>query len=318
MPTPAVKSSKATVAQGKVKDASTVKPPAAASSKAAATMPPTVISSTTKPQASAKFAAQPLPSQLTGKFDVYTIGLPFLAKEYLPNGAKTPNFKAVYEKILFYQAKPDFSLRIALREEVGQTQSTGGRVDFRGCITNPISDEPLEGWVITGGKTSESINFSAAESAHPSTAGTGWGYEAEVEMDDSEDGCGCGMINSGKGTFKLRKVWSAPGIGEDGEKKELELFEGRLSIKIDYGPTLRRKGFGTGAFYPHSVWAVRALKKDGKEVGIDAGDGMYVSTTPYSPTFDDDEDDDDEDNLDGGYGGYGDSDDEDSDDFATY
>jgi hypothetical protein len=86
---------------------------------------------------------------------------------------------------------------------------------------------------------------------------------------------GCGMINSASGIFKLRKVWQ--GLGDDG--KESELFEGYWTLKVAYGPTLRRKGFGTGASYSGSFWGVRALKKDGKEIGIDAGDGTYMSTS---------------------------------------
>jgi hypothetical protein len=215
---------------------------------------------------------------MTGKFDLYSTRLPFLVSEYLPKGAKTPNFRAVYEKILFYQAKPDFSMRCALREEAGQFACSN--------VVNPISDEPLEPLCIVGGRTKESVKFDQTQSAHPSTVGTGWGYEAKIELDTAN--AGCGMITSAKGTFKLRKVWGA--LGNDGN--ESELFEGYWSLKVVYGPTLRRKGFGTGDSYGGSFWGVRALKKDGKEVGIDAGDGSYMSTSLYGLVGEEDVDDD--------------------------
>lgn len=43
-------------------------------------------------------------------------------------------------------------------------------------------------------------------------------------------------------------------------------------------------------------WGVRALKKDGEEVGIDAGDGNYLSPSKYlNDIYDED--------LDYGFGG---------------
>ncbi|KZP23679.1 hypothetical protein FIBSPDRAFT_1042831 [Athelia psychrophila] len=265
----------------RAKDAQTPKPTAVA--KAAA---PTV---STAPQPSAKFSAEPLPPQLTGKFDIYSTGLSFLSSAYLPKGSKSPNFQAVYEKILFYQAKPDFTMRCALREE-WQAQSTGGRLHCS-TITNPIDDEPLDPLCIVGGKTKNSVNFDATECPHPSTVGNGWGYEARMEVGDGDEhGCKDGAV-------------------------DLELFEGYWFLKVAYGPTLRRKRFGTGESYNGSFWAVRALKKDGVEVGIDAGDGMYTSTSSYDVALGDDDDDDDE----FAGEGYGDSEgEEDSDDYESY
>jgi len=113
------------------------------------------------------------------------------------------------------------------------------------------------------------------------------------------------MISTARGVFKLRKVWVAP--GNDGTT-ESELFEGYWTLKVVYGPTLRRKGFGSGELYSGSFWGVRALKKDGVEVGIDAGDGMYVSTSSYGFMSDSDEDefDSDEDEFDSDEFGFGD------------
>jgi hypothetical protein len=218
-----------------------------------------------------EFATLSLDSPLTGKFDLYSTQLSFLRSEYTPKGATAPNFQAVYEKILFYQAKPDFSFRCALRTEAGDDSTSQGQF---ACsqVVDPMGDEPLEPLYIVHGQTKSSVKFGAKESAHPSTVGSGWGYEAKIELDMDGDGFGCGMINSGRGTFKMRKVWVAP----DDDTKEL--FEGYWTLKIVYGPTLRRKGFGTSNSYSGPFWGVRALKKNGEEVGIDPGDGEYVSS----------------------------------------
>jgi hypothetical protein len=201
---------------------------------------------------------------------MYSARLPFLHSEYLPKDAKKPNFQAVYDKILFYQAKPDFTLRCALRTVHGRESMSQGRLECS-SVTNPISDEILEPLCITNGLINDSVTFNAQESIHPTTVGDGAGYEAKIMLDQGgSESCGCGMINSAKGILKMRKVWEAPG------EPEKELFEGYWSLKVNYGPTLRRKGFGTGDSYDSPIWAVRALTKDGEEVGIDAGDGYPI------------------------------------------
>ncbi|TDL20185.1 hypothetical protein BD410DRAFT_791286 [Rickenella mellea] len=208
----------------------------------------------------AEFFSPELPSPFTGKFDLYATELSFLESEYLPKGATSPNYKAVFEKILFYQAKPDFSLRCALiAHPVGGTGSIG-RLSCSSFV-NPISGEELGPIYIIGGQTKPSVNFGAVASAHSSTVGVGIGYEAKVDLDVKGGGCSCGMISSGVGSFKMRKVWAA----EDGK----ELFEGYVSLKVVYGRALRRKGFGNGDSFSVPFWAVRALKVDGREVGID-------------------------------------------------
>jgi hypothetical protein len=201
---------------------------------------------------------------------MYSAKLPFLHSEYLPKGAKKPNFEAVYDKILFYQAKPDFTLRCALRAVDGRESTSQGRLECS-AVVNPISDEILEPLCIVNGMTTDSVAFNARESIHPTTVGVGAGYEAKIVLNQDDcESCGCGMINSAKGILKMRKVWEAPG-----EPKK-ELFEGYWSLKVDHGPTLRRKGFGAGDSYGGPMWAVRALTKDGDEVGIDAGDGAPI------------------------------------------
>jgi len=124
------------------------------------------------------------------------------------------------------------------------------------------------------------------------------------------------MISTARGVFKLRKVWVAP--GNDGTT-ESELFEGYWTLKVVYGPTLRRKGFGSGDSYSGSFWGVRALKKDGVEVGIDAGDRMYASRPSESYGFMSDSDEDEFDEFGFGDGefedGYGYDDSEEEDDY---
>ncbi|KAI0659624.1 hypothetical protein C8Q70DRAFT_1053967 [Cubamyces menziesii] len=194
-------------------------------------------------------AAKPAAPRFEGKFDLYSTQLPFLMSEYLPKGAPKPDFVAVHSKILFYQAKPDFSLRVVLDAE-GE-----GRIACSG-IVNPISDEELEPIMISGA-TKRNVRFNAEEAAHPSTVGSGEGFEGKLNLETG----GCGMGCSGKGTFKMRRVW---------ESEDKELFEGRWDLRIKFGPTLRRKGCGSGDVSIGSFWAVRALKDTkGEEIGID-------------------------------------------------
>ncbi|KAJ8481431.1 hypothetical protein ONZ51_g6016 [Trametes cubensis] len=195
-------------------------------------------------------AAKPAAPRFEGKFDLYSTRLPFLMSEYLPAGASKPDFTAVYNKILFFQAKPDFTLRIVL------DASGEGRL---ACseIVNPISDEELEPIMISGA-TKRNVRFNAEEAAHTSTVGSGEGFKGKLVLEEM-DGCGIGC--SGKGTFKMRRVW---------ESEAKELFEGWLDLRITYGPTLRRKGCGNGDTTMSSFWAVRALKDaNGEEIGID-------------------------------------------------
>ncbi|THG96412.1 hypothetical protein EW026_g5411 [Hermanssonia centrifuga] len=228
----------------------------------ATTTPPTTTvgePTAAEPKPTAEPATEPKAKesspQFTGKFDLYSTLLPFLKSEYLPQGATEPQFETLYEKILFYQAKPDFSMRINIDE------AKTGRFTCP-VICNPMSDEELEPIYIENGQTKQ-VAFSETEAAHESTIGTGLGYTAKLMLGDS-DGCGCGMVSGGKGTFKMRKVWE----GEDEGKGEL--FEGYWTFKATYGPTLRRKRFGSGNSSSGVFWAVRARKNaDGKEIGID-------------------------------------------------
>ncbi|KAI0045557.1 hypothetical protein FA95DRAFT_1543607 [Auriscalpium vulgare] len=197
-----------------------------------------------------------LPARFSGKFDLYSTNLPFLRSQYLPSGAQTPNFAAVYTKILFFQAKPDFSARIALRDE----PADGGGFACAD-ISNPMSDEPIEPIFLVDARVGDDVAFSAQETAHASTVGSGLGYAATMELDTSGDDHG--MVTAGHGDFKMRKVWD----GGDGK----ELFEGYCTLNLTYGPLLRRKGHGSFGNAIVGFWAVRALKDEaGNEIGIEA------------------------------------------------
>lgn len=197
-----------------------------------------------------KAVSEPQAPRFAGKFDLYSTKLPFLLREYLPSGASAPDFEAVHSKIQFYQAKSDFSLRIILAE--------GGAGRFAcALVANPMSDEEL-GPIRISGRSAPAFAFDEDEAAHESTVGTGPGYTGRLTLDTSRSGCG--MIQSGTGNIKMRRVW---------EKNGQELFEGFWDLRVSYGPTLRRKSFGSGGSYAGAFWGVRGRKDaEGNEIGI--------------------------------------------------
>lgn len=210
--------------------------------------------------------------RFVGKFDLYSTELPFLTKHYLPAGAKKPQFEAVYNEILVWQAKPDFSIRIALLEDAPDKPVAKHGMFSTDVIYNPLSGEKITPIHIVHG-AAKTISFSAQETLHQSMVGQAPGYIARLELDADEcDQCHCGMINSGAGSLKMRKVWE--GTSKTGEKQEL--FEGYFFFKTQNGATLRRKNWGAATPHSSGFWGVRALKnKKGEEIGIDAGDGSY-------------------------------------------
>jgi hypothetical protein len=187
----------------------------------------------------------------------------------LPEGAATPDFEAVYNVILFYQKNPDFTFQCALRTNpVGQSV---GRLRSAELM-HPLSREPLESVHVIEGQTKGCVRFDEAESAHPSTIGQGFGYEAKLDLDTDGDVSISGMLTSGTGIFKMRKVWEDQFEGR-------ELFEGYWRIEVVFSVTL---SFGKSLVLAFPFWAVRALRKQGEEVGIDAGHGNYVPSPPGS------------------------------------
>lgn len=210
--------------------------------------------------------------RFVGKFDLYSTKLPFLTRHYLPPGARKPQFEAVYKEILVWQAKPDFSIRIALLEDAPDKPVAKHGMFSCGEVYNPLSEEEITPIHIVHG-AAKTVSFSAKETLHQSMVGRAPGYIARLELNPGEcDQCHCGMINSGAGSLKMRKVWE--GTSETGEKQEL--FEGYFFFKTQHGATLRRKNWGPSMPYSSGFWGVRALKdEDGEEIGIDTGDGSY-------------------------------------------
>ncbi|KAF7797779.1 hypothetical protein EIP86_008980 [Pleurotus ostreatoroseus] len=262
---------------------------------------PTNTNGKAAPQAQA-VAAGPSDSspRFVGKFDLYSTKLPFLTKHYLPHGATRPQFEAVYREILTWQAKPDFSVRIALREDT--PDATAGQNGMFSCseVYNPLDEEEITPIHIVHG-TATTVSFSSKETLHRSMVGMAPGYIARLELNGDEcDLCECGIIDTGAGSLKMRKVWE--GMSPTGEKQEL--FEGYFFFKTVNGPILVRKGWGFALPYSSGFWAVRALKDgDGNEIGIDAGDGTYKASGirpveddgRFYADDDDEEDDEDED-----------------------
>jgi hypothetical protein len=220
------------------------------------------------------FTALPFQSPLTGKFDLYSTTLSLLRCEYLPEGATAPDFRAVFNTILFFQKKPEFTLQCALRPDPTTPESSKsvGRLKFS-AIKSPFTREVLESIHIIQGETKNDVSFDTSESGHPSTVGKGIGYEAQLAIDANAHECILGEITSGTGTIKMRKVWEeAPG--------GRELFEGYWTFTLVYGPMMRRFGSGADKSFGSPFWALRALKRQGEEMGIDAGAGNYNPSLP--------------------------------------
>ncbi|KAJ3548688.1 hypothetical protein NM688_g5262 [Phlebia brevispora] len=213
--------------------------------------------------------------RFVGKFDLYSTKLPFLRKHYLPEGQDEPQFEAVYKEILKWQAKNDWSIRIAL--EATSPDAKAGEYGMFSCrqVYNPLSDEEITPIHITNGQA-KMITIGSTQTAHKSTAGEWPGFIARLALNARvSEQCNCGMIKSGTGTLKMHKVWE--GRGENGE--QVELLEGYFFFVTENGSTLRRKGWGSRSPYSSPFWGVRARKNEkGEEIGIDAGDGTYRST----------------------------------------
>lgn len=201
-----------------------------------------------------------LPERYVGKFDLYSTQLPFLVREYLPEGADKPDFYRLYKKILFYQAKPDFSMRIAL-DSADSDVAKSGRFSCS-QVAEPMGDEEIKPILITDGQA-KTVTFNVGQTGHRSTAGSVPGYSARLELGDEGHGC---MISSGRGQFKMRRVWQGEHVGN-----AVELFEGYWDFHTVWSGLLSRKGFGRGEDYSSAFWGVRARKDaDGNEIGIES------------------------------------------------
>ncbi|KAJ7022717.1 hypothetical protein C8F04DRAFT_1272302 [Mycena alexandri] len=209
--------------------------------------------STTKP-------AQP---PLVGKFDIYAMELPFLAKAYLPTSTAEPQFGALYDTILTYQAKSDFTARCVLP---ASKEDSDKENDKPGRLSSAVLKDPMEGmpWDISlvDLQRVEPVVFLAKEQkefATPPRTDCGAGIEGHTVLEDSN----CGVQSAG-GVFRMQRAWT-----EDRGGENVEVFEGYLSFDVVYSGMYRRKGHGSGQKIGFSFWAVRARKgADGSEIGL--------------------------------------------------
>ncbi|KAJ7825394.1 hypothetical protein B0H14DRAFT_2820732 [Mycena olivaceomarginata] len=183
----------------------------------------------------------PIPS---GKFDLYAMELPFLAKVYLPP-AKTP--------------KPDSTARCVIPDAPFTQQ---------GRLSSAVFEDPMEGMHGRSRSTTYAsptpLVFPAAErkkfaSPAPQT-GCGAGIQGRTVLVDS-DHCG---VASAEGVFRMQRVWT----GERGGKG-VELWEGYLSFNVVHSGLYKRKRHGAGQKLGFAFWGVRGRKDgEGKEIGL--------------------------------------------------
>ncbi|KAJ6585815.1 hypothetical protein B0H19DRAFT_1110808 [Mycena capillaripes] len=225
------------------------------------------------PQKRAKNAAEdtaPEPEVPTergpsGKFDLYAMELPFLAKVYLPPGQKTsePRFGALYDKILEYQAKPDSTARCVIPDAAKLADDP----EKRGRLESAVLEDPMEGapWdiALVDLRVVDSVVFPPTERAQfatPPQPNCGAGIEALMDGH-------CGVRAAG-GVFRMQRAWS-----EERGGQTVEVWEGYLSFDVRYSAMYKRKGHGDGEKIGFPFWAVRARKgQDGKEIGLDEAD----------------------------------------------
>ncbi|KAJ7723775.1 hypothetical protein B0H16DRAFT_1698856 [Mycena metata] len=206
---------------------------------------------------------KPAHPALVGKFDIYAIELPFLAKAYLPTSASEPEFGALYDTILTYQAKSDFTARCVLP---ASKEDSDKEDDKPGRLSSAVLENPMEGmpWdiALVDLQRVESVLFLAKERkefATPPRTNCGAGIEDRTVLEDSN----CGVQSAG-GVFRMQRAWTGDRGGEN-----IEVFEGYLSFDVVYSGMYRRKGHGSGQKIGFSFWAVRARKgADGSEIGL--------------------------------------------------
>ncbi|KAF9229018.1 hypothetical protein BS17DRAFT_724944 [Gyrodon lividus] len=207
------------------------------------------------------------PPTFSGNFDLYGMYLPFLVKVYLPTAATTPDYTAVYDRILTSQAKHDYTARCFLAPpDTSSSAPHFGRFESS-TVLDPMVERPLD--ITLGAFTykkaltytpTERTSFQAPEQ---STVGPGLVGHTGLPVT-------CG-IKSAKGVFKIKRVWATE---EHGSTKEL--FEGFFSFSVCYDSMYRKAGHGNGAKYKFAFWGVRAMKDNtGKEIGLGPRKAMW-------------------------------------------
>ncbi|KAF8168999.1 hypothetical protein K438DRAFT_1730373 [Mycena galopus ATCC 62051] len=196
---------------------------------------------------------------LSGKFDIYAMELPFLAKVYLPAGKSDPQFAALHETILKYQAKPDSTARCLIPD------ASSGKP---GRLESAIFEDPMEGapWdiAIEDLELVDALTFSSTERSGfltPPEAGPGVTGSTVL----AEDHCG---VQSASGVFRMKHAWTGRGTGA--KAQDVDIFEGFLSFNVAHSGLYRRKGHGSGDKIKFAFWAVRARRDAaGLEIGLD-------------------------------------------------
>ena len=138
-----------------------------------------------------------------GNFDIYAMNLDFLKKPYLAQGANKPQHEAVYNEILTWQAKPDYTGRCYLSSP---TTTVPSRFESRG-IRDPMEETPFD-IVVHSVKRVGNLTFTQTELAtfaSPTTTFTGPGITGALSLAEAQ----CG-IQSSSGTIKMHRVWSKP------------------------------------------------------------------------------------------------------------
>lgn len=201
-----------------------------------------------------------LPPTFSGNFDLYGMYLPFLARLCLPPGATTPDYSAVYDRILASQAKHDYTARCFLApQDVSSLAPPHGRFESA-SVLDPMAERPFD-IMLDCFTYKKSLTFTPTERSSfqvPEYSVPGSGLVGHTGLSPV-----CG-IKSAKGVFKIKRIWTRE---QDGLMKEL--FEGFFSFSVCYDSMYRKAGHGNGATYKFAFWGVRALKDNtGKEIGL--------------------------------------------------
>ncbi|KAG1719272.1 hypothetical protein EDB19DRAFT_1919148 [Suillus lakei] len=235
------------------------------------------------------------PAIFAGNFDLYGMYLPFLIKAYLPPGSTSPDYAAVYDTILAYQSKHDYTARcfLSLSSDTGRAESVS--------VFDPMMERPFD-VLISNLKHRAELTFTSSERASfltPDHSPVSPGVVGQAGLPPQ-----CGVKNA-KGIWKMKRVWVGEGEGEAGECENVgdgtadgagaaadsstkpnagkktskavkkELFEGYFSFSVSYDPMYRKAGHGSGSMCRFAFWGVRAMKDNtGKEIGLGPGKGI--------------------------------------------
>ncbi|KAG2357665.1 hypothetical protein BDR07DRAFT_1612401 [Suillus spraguei] len=234
------------------------------------------------------------PAIFSGNFDLYGMYLPFLIKSYLPQGSTFPDYASVYDTILAYQSKHDYTARcfLSLSSDAGRAESAS--------IFDPMMERPFD-VLISNLKHREELTFTSSERTSflaPNHSPVSPGVIGQAGLPSQ-----CGVKNA-RGIWKMKRVWVGEGEAEECENVDngttvdcvgtaadsstkanagkktskavkKELFEGYFSFSVSYDEMYRKAGHGSGSSCRFAFWGVRAMKDNtGKEIGLGPGKGI--------------------------------------------